>query len=83
MSWSKIWNSWFPLEKSQGKILFQMLAIRFEIFRNFSKSLQKNYPKYLKLCSNHFLPHPFQFTILQFDAIRAELLRVWSWEPQH
>ena len=64
------------------KISVQSLAIRSEIFRNFSKSLQENYPKYLKLCSNHFLPYPFQFTILQFDAIQAELLTVSSWEPK-
>ena len=83
MSWSNIWNSCFLLEKSRGKISVQRLAIRSEIFRNFSKSLQKNYPKYLKLCSNHFLPHPTQFTILQFEATQAELLTVSSWEPKH
>jgi hypothetical protein len=68
-----------PTRKVPGQISVQELAIRSEIFRNFSKSLLKNYPQYLKLRQNYFLPHPFHFTILQFEAIQTELLAVSLW----
>jgi hypothetical protein len=83
MSWSMIIKSWFLLERSRGQISVQGLSIRSEMYRNFSKSLQKIYPQYLKLYQNNVLPHSFHFIILQFDAVQAELIAVLLREQKH